>query len=40
VPHIKLGTRILFDIKDLDRFIDRAKLGGKFGADPRTAAAI
>ena len=31
VPHIKLGTRLLFDRQDLDRFIDRAKLGGKFG---------
>ena len=31
VPHIKLGTRLLFDRQDLDRFIDRAKMGGKFG---------
>jgi len=31
VPHLKLGTRILFDKRDLDSFIDRAKLGGKYG---------
>jgi excisionase family DNA binding protein len=31
VPHIRLGSKILFDIADLDRFIERAKLGGKFG---------
>lgn len=31
VPHIKLGTRLLFDRQDLDRFIDMAKMGGKFG---------
>jgi excisionase family DNA binding protein len=31
VPHIKLGTRILFDIQDLDAFISRAKNGVKYG---------
>lgn len=31
VPHIKLGTRLLIDKQDLDSFINRAKLGGKFG---------
>jgi len=31
VPHIRLGTRILFDRQDLDSFINRAKQGGKFG---------
>jgi hypothetical protein len=31
VPHVRLGTRILFDRLDLDAFINRAKLGGKFG---------
>jgi excisionase family DNA binding protein len=31
VPHVRLGTRILFDRLDLDSFINRAKLGGKFG---------
>jgi hypothetical protein len=30
VPHIKLGTRILFDIADLDRFVERAKDGVKY----------
>lgn len=31
IPFIRLGTRLLFDLVDLDRFIERAKLGGKFG---------
>jgi excisionase family DNA binding protein len=31
VPFIRLGSRILFDICDLDRFIEHAKQGGKFG---------
>jgi excisionase family DNA binding protein len=31
VPHIRLGTRLLFDVQDLNRFIERAKQGGKFG---------
>jgi excisionase family DNA binding protein len=31
VPHVRLGTRILFDRQDLDSFINRAKLGGHFG---------
>jgi hypothetical protein len=31
VPHIRLGSKVLFDILDLDAFILRAKLGGKFG---------
>ena len=38
VPHIKLGTRILFDLQDLNRFIEHAKLGGHFGTDPRSKA--
>ena len=31
VPFIRLGTRILFDLADLNSFIDRAKIGGKYG---------
>jgi excisionase family DNA binding protein len=31
VPHLRIGSRILLDVQDLDRFIQRAKLGGKFG---------
>jgi excisionase family DNA binding protein len=31
IPHLRIGTRMLFDLVDLNRFIDRAKLGGKFG---------
>ena len=31
VPYIRLGSRVLFDITDLDAFVDRAKLGGRFG---------
>jgi excisionase family DNA binding protein len=31
VPHVKLGSRILFDIHDLDAFISRAKSGVKYG---------
>jgi hypothetical protein len=30
VPHIKLGSRVLFDIADLDAFISRAKNGVKY----------
>jgi hypothetical protein len=31
VPFIRLGSRVLFDINDLNRFIEHAKQGGKFG---------
>jgi excisionase family DNA binding protein len=31
IPHLRIGTRMLFDLIDLNRFIDRAKMGGKFG---------
>jgi excisionase family DNA binding protein len=39
VPHIRLGTRILFDKQDLDMFIARAKQGGKFGTCCNAAVA-
>ena len=25
VPHVRIGQRLLFDIKDLDKFIEQAK---------------
>ena len=28
LPHIKTGKRILLDLKDLDRWIERAKVRG------------
>jgi excisionase family DNA binding protein len=25
VPHVRIGRRVLFDLRDLDRYIERAK---------------
>jgi excisionase family DNA binding protein len=29
VPHLRIGNRVLFDVADLNAFIDRAKIAGR-----------
>jgi excisionase family DNA binding protein len=31
LPYLRIGQRMLFDVRDLDIFIDNAKDGTKFG---------